>query len=183
MGRIPPEAVSVSSVTIRRWRVEDAASLHEMVLSSLEHLRPWMPWVQSEPLTIPERAEKISGWVRNWDAGEDFTFAITDDTGVLLGVCGLHRRIEPDGLEIGYWVRAGRTGRGIATSAVRALIQAAFSIDEISHVEIHHGAANTASGRVPDKVGFTRMSEQPDEAVAPGELGIDLVWRLHRDQQ
>ncbi len=83
-------------------------------------------------------------------------------------------------MEIGYWVRSGSTGQGIATAAVRGLVQAAFSIEGVTYLEIHHDAANTVSGRVPEKVGFTRVFEQPDVPAAPGEVGIDVTWRLHR---
>lgn len=182
MGQIPPDSLSVDDVTVRRWNEDDVAPLDEMVISSLDHLRPWMPWVQAEPLSITDRAEKVTGWVRSWDAAQDFTYAIVDSGGGLLGVCGLRRCAEPDGLEIGYWVRSGRTGEGIATDAVRALIQCAFSIDGVSFVEIHHDAANVASSRVPAKVGFTRVSQRPDEPSAPGEVGIDVTWRLRRHQ-
>ena len=164
---------------LRRWRVDDAPALTQMIVSSLEHLRPWMPWVQSEPLSSDERVDKIRGWATAWDAAQDFTFAIEDGAGELLGVCGLHRRREPACLEIGYWVRSGRTGQGIATAAVRGLVHAAFSIDGITSLEIHHDAANAASARVPEKVGFTRVGEQPDGPAAPGEVGIDVTWRLH----
>lgn len=180
MARTPSTPISVGSVTVRRWRVDDAVALDAMIRASVEHLRPWMPWVTHEPLPVAARAELIAGWERAWDAGDDFTCAIGDDTGGLLGGCGLHRRIAPDGLEIGYWVRSGRTGAGIATAAVLALVQAAFAVDGISHVEIHHDLANVASARVAEKAGFTRVSQQPDAPVAPAEVGIDVGWRLDR---
>ena len=182
MSQTPPECLTSDAVTLRRWRVDDASSLTEMIVSSLDHLRPWMPWVQYEPLTLDARVEKIRGWLSAWDAAEDFTFAIDDGAGGLLGVCGLHRRGEPGSLEIGYWVRSGRTGQGIATAAVRGLVQAAISIDGVTCLEIHHDAANIASARIAEKVGFTRVSERPLVRAAPGQIGIDVTWRLHRDR-
>jgi RimJ/RimL family protein N-acetyltransferase len=182
MIRTPPESLTVDAITIRRWRADDTASLDEMVRTSVDHLRPWMPWVQNEPLSLAERTAKISRWVNEWDAAEDFAFAISDGEGQLLGVCGLHRIAEPDSLEIGYWVRAGRTGEGIATRAVQALAAAAFSMDAVAYVEIHVDAANTASARVAEKVGFTGVTERPEAPTAPGEVGIDVTWRLHRHQ-
>lgn len=35
----------------------------------------------------------------------------------VVGGCGLHRRVGPGGLEIGYWVHAAWTRRGIAAAA------------------------------------------------------------------
>lgn len=182
MGGAPPEVVAAGSVRVRRWRMEDAHGPHELILANLEHLRPWMGWVAAEPLSFEERRSKIIEWDARWDAGKDFPYAIVDDTGIeLLGGCGMHRRMAPDGLELGYWVRGDRTGRGIATDAVRALVAGAFTVGGVTHVEIHHDAANTASGRVPEKLHFARIGERQDEVLAPAEVGVDVIWRLNRN--
>jgi len=180
VSRLPPESLSVGTVTIRRWRGDDVAALDAMIASSLEHLRPWMPWVEDEPRSFEERATKVAEWVRRWEAAEGFMFAITDGDDLLLGTCGLHRQQSADSWEIGYWVRAGRTGEGIATSATQALVEAAFSLDSISSLEIHHDGANIASAAVSMKAGFARAAERHDDPVAPGEIGIDVTWRLDR---
>jgi ribosomal-protein-serine acetyltransferase len=176
----PPERLSIDFLTIRRWVDADAAALHALILANLEHLRPWMAWVASEPLPLSEREAKIGEWNRRWDDGADFGYAITDGSGDLVGGCGFHRRIGPGGLEIGYWVRGDRLGQGIATRAVAALTEAAFSIDGVDHVEIHHDAANIASRRVPEKNGFDLVGESPAEPLAPSEVGINVIWRRRR---
>lgn len=181
MGGAPPEEVAAGSVRVRRWCLDDTHSLHELLLANLDHLRPWMGWVVAEPLSLGERRSKVSGWVARWNAGEDYSYAIVGDSGgELLGGCGLHRRVAPDGLGIGYWVRGDRTGQGIVTDAVRALVEAAFNVDGITFVEIHHDAANKASRRVPEKAGFALIEERPAEVAAPSEVGIDVIWRLER---
>lgn len=181
MNGAPPQEVTAGGARVRRWRLGDAEHLHEVLLANLEHLRPWMAWVAAEPLSLEERQSKIIEWCSRWDAGEDFSYAIVDDSsGELLGGCGLHRRIDPDGLELGYWVRKDRTREGIATNAVRALIEATFSMDGMTHVEIHHDAANGTSRRVPEKLGFWRVGERQDEVAAPAEVGTDVIWRLNR---
>jgi ribosomal-protein-serine acetyltransferase len=183
MEGAPPEEVAAGSVRVRRWRLEDADELHGLLLANLEHLRPWMSWVAAEPRSLEERRSKIAEWCTRWDAGEDFSYAILDDAGgELLGGCGMHRRGPPDSLELGYWVRDDRTSQGVATDAVRALVEAAFSIDGIAHVEIHHDAANLASRRVPEKVGFSCIGERQDEVAAPAEVGTDVTWRLDRNR-
>jgi RimJ/RimL family protein N-acetyltransferase len=63
---------------------------------------------------------------------------------------------------------------------VAALTEAAFSIEGVDHVEIHHDAANVASRRVPEKNGFELVGESPDQAVAPSEVGVDVTWRRRR---
>ena len=77
-----------------------------------------------------------------------------------------------DALEIGYWLRPGFVGRGIVTTAARLLTTAAFTVDGIERVEIWHGPANTASGAVPARLGFSVV----------GEVDGDRVWRTTREE-
>lgn len=166
-------------LTVRRLTVADAPSLDAAVAASVEHLRPWMPWVATEPLAVEERIALIERWEGEWSAGANFGFGMFVG-GEVVGACGLHRRIGPGGIEIGYWVRVDRIGAGIATRAARLLVGAAFALDDVVVVEIHHDRANVRSGRVPEKLGFTRVGETADEVSAPGEVGIDVCWRMER---
>jgi RimJ/RimL family protein N-acetyltransferase len=102
--------------------------------------------------------------------------------GQVVGGCGLHRRLGPAGLEIGYWIHPSFLRRGLATSAARLLTGAAFTLPETTHVEIHHDKANEASGGVPRKLGFAFIGEQPDTPEAPGEVGIECRWRMTRER-
>jgi RimJ/RimL family protein N-acetyltransferase len=118
---------------------------------------------------------------REWSAGGDVMLGIRLERQAI-GSCGLHRRIEPDGLEIGYWIHPSFTGRGLATSAARILTDAAFRVDGITHVEIHHDQANVASAGVPRRLGYRLVAAAPDEVAAPAEVGIEWIWRVDRDE-
>jgi ribosomal-protein-serine acetyltransferase len=176
----PAETLVAGELRVRRYRPWDAAALHDAITDSVEWLRPWMPWIAQEPLTVSERRRHIrTGFDAEWDDGTSFVYGVfAGDT--VVGGCGLHPRIGPGGLEIGYWVRRGHTGRGIATAVAGALVEAAFALDHVTHVEIHHDRANVASGRVPARLGFTLLGEVPDEITAPGETGVSCEWRLGR---
>jgi RimJ/RimL family protein N-acetyltransferase len=156
-------------LVIRPYGVEDAPALHEAILDSLDHLRPWMPWIAGEPLTLEQRAD----WIR----GDRESLGVFLG-GIVVGGTGLHDRIGPGGREIGYWTRAGWTGRGIATEAARMMTERAFAMPGIDHVEIHHDKANVASGRVPAKLGYERLGEFPMEKLAPAHTGVAVHWRI-----
>jgi RimJ/RimL family protein N-acetyltransferase len=161
-------------------RVSDAPELHAAIVESTDHLRPWMPWIAAEPLTVEDREILISSvFAKGWESESDFAYGMFM-RGQLVGGCGLHRLDVEDGLEIGYWVRVGRTGRGLATVATQMLCHAAFQMDGIAWVEIHHDRANIASGRIPAKLGFALVREVDDEITAPGEIGMSVQWRLER---
>lgn len=170
---------SVMAVELRHLQEEDAEAFDAAVHESIGELRPWMPWAAEEPRSVADRLDLIRTWERERAEGGDLSFGIFAG-GAVAGACGLHRRIGPGGLEIGYWVRTPDTGRGIATEAAGRLCELAFADDEVDHVEIHHDRANAASGRIPAKLGFSRIAERSDTAEAPGEEGVEVVWRLTR---
>jgi len=178
--RRPPRRLVDGELELRPLERDDAPSLDAAIRVSVDHLRPFMPWATVEPLGLAERARMIDEWCRHWDDGDEFPYAMFVDDEVV-GCCGLHPRIGPGGIEIGYWVRVDRIGAGIATRAARLLTDAAFSMPTVEHVEIHHDLANVRSGRVPAKLGYTKRREVADHISAPGEVGISVEWRLERD--
>lgn len=176
-----PELIKGSrEFVLRRWRREDAEVLGDAVMESLEHLRPWMPWAADEPLSVAQRHVLIDGWEREWRAGGDLVMGVFIN-GSVAGGCGLHHRIGPGGLEIGYWTRSSFLRAGIATSAARLLTDAAFGRADITRVEIHHDKANLASAGIPRKLGFQLLREVRDGADAPAEVGLSCKWRLARE--
>jgi ribosomal-protein-serine acetyltransferase len=158
----------------------DAPTLGRIVQESLEHLRPWMPWVAQEPMSLSRRRELIAGWERAWRDGGDVCLGIFTH-GQAAGSCGLHRRIGPGGLEIGYWIHPAFVRRGLATETARLLTRAALTTPGIERVEIHPDKANHVSGRIPRKLRYELVEEMPKEANAPSESGVSCRWRMTRD--
>jgi ribosomal-protein-serine acetyltransferase len=179
VDRIPPIATA-PRLSLRRWVLGDADALNAAVFASLDHLRPWMPWVKFEPLTPDARRDLIRDWESAWEAGGDLVLGAFDGDAIV-GGCGLHLRSGPAAMEIGYWVHVAHVRLGYATEMSEALTNLAFGIDEIDRVEIHHDKANVASAGVPRGLGFELLGEAPDEISAPGEIGIDCAWVVTRD--
>jgi RimJ/RimL family protein N-acetyltransferase len=173
----PPDEVELAEFVMRRYRREDSAALAAAVTESLEHLRPWMPWIALEPTTLKDRERLFAQWDRDWAEGVQYSYGMFLEDRVV-GGAGLMRRIAPDGLEIGYWVHQDFVGRGLATCAAGTLTTLGLSLPEVTHVEIHHDKANVASGRIPEKLGFSLLREQPSDEPAPGGTGVSLIWRM-----
>lgn len=157
-------------VSIRHWVEADAAALNRAVAESREHLLPWMPWARDDPMDVPGRQDWIREMASVAAAGGDRLYGAFI-AGEVVGACGLHRRVGPRALEIGYWVHVDHVRRGIATALVRSLVPIAFADPAIEWVEIRHEPANPPSGEVARKAGFTRAGE--------AENG-HLIWRLDR---
>ncbi len=99
------------------------------------------------------------------------------DGSELIGGAGLHRRVGPDALEIGYWLRASRVGQGLATEAAAVLTRLAFERCGVIRVEIHVDPANTASLAVADRLGYVREATLRKRLppIRPGEPRRDEV--------
>jgi RimJ/RimL family protein N-acetyltransferase len=154
-GPPAPYRIETERLVIRCYDPRDAPLVKEAIDASLEHLRPWMPWADTEPQTLEEKTDLLRGFRSAFDAGENFVHGIfSRDESEVLGGTGLHPRIEEGGLEIGYWVRASATRQGIVTESTAALTRVGFEICEADRIEIRIEPGNTASFGVPRKLGF-----------------------------
>lgn len=151
----PPYLIRTERLVIRCWDPRDAPLLKDALDTSLDHLRPWMVWAADEPKPVEEKAELLRFFRGRFDLGQDFVYGIFGpDEREVIGGTGLHTRIGPDALEIGYWIRASQVGCGYARESSAALTRVAFRVCGVDRVEIRVDPANEASLRVPRWLGF-----------------------------
>ena len=183
-GPAAPYRIETERLVIRCYEPSDAPLLKEAIDSSLEHLQPWMPWALDEPQTLEQKAELVGFFRSSFAAAENFTYGIFGaDEAELLGGTGLHPRVGPGGLEIGYWVRASATRRGIVTESTAALTRVGLEICEADRIEIRIEPRNRASTGVPRKLGF--VEEATLRRRLPGRDGGPLrdvtIFTLFRE--
>lgn len=179
MERQPGQIIDCGDFVLRRWRGQsDFAPAFKLIEESLDHLRPWEPWVarHSEKGTRDFLAKSESKWA----SGEVYDYAIAKD-GILIGMCQSYHGSEPQGWRMGYWLHPAATGRGIATRATAALVTEMFTLPDVEYLEIAHDLANTSSAAIPRRLGFTEVLREPaTPPAAPSGSGINVVWRLNR---
>lgn len=152
----PPYLIRTGRLAIRCWEPRDAPLLKEALDTSLDHLRPWMPWAADEPQPLEQKIELLRSFRGRFDLGEEFVYGLfTLDETEAVGGAGLHTRVGPGALEIGYWLRASRVGHGLAREATAALALVALRVCGVDRVEIHVDPGNEASLRIPRALGFT----------------------------
>src|SRR5215510_13837300 len=171
MAAQPPTRIETERLVIRCWDLRDAALLKEAIDSSLDHLRPRMPWAQKEPEDLSAKVERLRKWISDFENAQDFFYGIfsRNETRVIGGT-GLHTRRGPGTLEIGYWIRADSINQGFATETTAALTRAAFETDGIRRVEIHCDVDNVPSAAIPRKLGFTL------ETILKTEPIDKMIW-------
>lgn len=185
---ILPAVVPVGGLEVRVWRPGDAVALGEVITDSVEHLRPFMPWVAQEPLTEEARVELIRRWEVDRLAGGDAVYGVFRE-GRIVGGTGAHRSapgvrpIDSAAVEIGYWLREDEQGHGTMTRVVRALVDALLEVPGLVRVEIRMDEANVRSAAVPDRCGFRLVGRERREPRAPAETGWGLVWRIGPDPE
>jgi len=154
-GPPAPYRIETERLVIRCYDPADAPLLKDAVDTSLDHLRPFSAWVDDEPQPVEQKAELLKGFRIAFDSAEAFVYGIFDrEERELLGGTGLHPRIGPGGLEIGYFVRASATRKGIATEAAAALTRVGFEVCQADRIEIRIDPQNVKSFGIPQKLGF-----------------------------
>ncbi len=171
-------------MVLRCWHPADAPLLADAITASVEHLRPWMPWVLSEPEELETKVQRLRGFRAKFDLDQDYVYAIFDPSeSEVVGGTGLHPRVGEGALEIGYWISARHAGRGYATEAAAALTRVAFEVNGVERMEIRCDPANECSAAVPRKLGYTH--EATLRARVPGvdgEMKPGMIWTLLRGE-
>ena len=177
---VPACEIRTARLLIRCKRPADAPLLKRAVDSSLDHLRQWMPWAMHEPSELWVIEERIARFQREFLSGEDRSFGIfsADETEILGGI-GLHPGEAADTLELGYWLRADSTGKGLATEAAAALTQAAFAELGVKRIEIRCDPRNLRSARIPERLGFRLEKVLIADTLTPtGEPRDTMMWAM-----
>jgi RimJ/RimL family protein N-acetyltransferase len=180
----PPYRIRTERLVLRCWDPRDAPRLKDAVDSSLEHLRPWMPWAVDEPQPLEQKIGLLQRFRAQFDLGEDFVYGIfSRDESEVVGGSGLHTRVGEDAFEIGYWIRADRVGQGLATEAAAALTRVGLEACGAERIEIRVEQANTRSAAVPRRLGFREEATLRRLPTPGGRVLRDLtIFALSRDE-
>lgn len=161
-------------ITLRTPVDADASGVADAVQRSLPELAPWMPW--AVPGYDSATAAK---WIRG-EFGDRHRFVMVDDSGDVIGSCGLNRVDELNrSANLGYWIRSDRAGRGHATEATRLL--ARFGLDSANgpgyrRVQVEMSTRNHASRRVAERAGATFEGTLRDALLLCDEFHDAHIW-------
>jgi [ribosomal protein S5]-alanine N-acetyltransferase len=179
-----------SGVRLRVVQLADAEALAELYGANREHLRPWEPEKDDAYFTVDGQRDNLHDLVRAYAAGEMWPGVVLVD-GEIAGRITLNNVLRGplQSCFVGYWVAASRTGRGVATEAVRQALDVAFGALRLHRVEAFTRVDNHASQRVLERNGFAVVGtvrrhihldgrwhdERLFERLAPWDDGFALV--------
>jgi RimJ/RimL family protein N-acetyltransferase len=164
-----PISLHTARLTLRQPEDQDARVEHEMILESLDHLWPWFSF-RAKPPTLAERVELAARQRIEAAEGTAATYVVFVGDQPVGKVW-----IEIDGTvaRMGWWLRAGATGHGYATEAVRLLSELAFAFG-VERVEAHTDPDNAPSRALAERAGFALeeirqdVHDRPDGVRRPG---------------
>lgn len=135
-------------------RVEDAPDIVQAVQESIKQIMPWMGWC-TPTYDLSTATEWLETLPQAWQAGTQYTFAITDtENGLFLGSTGLNQLNYIHRLaNLGYWVRTSATRRGVASRAARLVARFGFEKLGLLRAEIVVAVGNQPSLRAAEKAG------------------------------
>src|ERR1043165_3193112 len=176
--------IETNRLIIRCYKEEDAGILKKSIDESLDHLRPWMPWVKFEPEMLEQKIERLRIFKNQYENGVDYTLGSFDkEETEVIGSTGLHTRIGPNAREIGYWINSNHVSKGYATETVKALLKVGFEIENLERIEIRCDPKNLNSLKIPSNLGFTHETTLVANASNPeGEPRDTMIWALTREQ-
>jgi RimJ/RimL family protein N-acetyltransferase len=181
-----PAELRTERLLMRPWRAEDAHALQPILVANWDHLGPWIPARVATPVPVPELAQRLAGFGDDFTSGREFRYGLfAPDRHDVFGEAGLYPRsatgrvplADATCIELGYWLRADLTGRGLVAEASRALVAVAESLPRLTHIEIRCDSRNEPSAAIPKRLGFALTSTLIERPELPDEAPVVLqVW-------
>ncbi len=142
---------------IRRYRIDDVASLYEALRVSLSEISTWMPWCHAG-YSMEDSAVWVFSRDLVWRENQEYDFVIYDrQDEAFVGAVGLNQINRLNQMaNLGYWVSSQYTGRGAATEGTQLAARFGFEVLGLQRIEILVAHGNQASQRVAMKAGASR---------------------------
>ena len=180
----PAYRIESERLVIRCYNPKDALHLQNAVQESLEHLRPWLPWVKDEPEELKAKIERLRLFRADFDLSKKYFYGVFNiEETELVGAIGLERDVGLDAFEIGYWIHVNHVNKGFATEISAALTKVAFEIENTNRVEIHCDPKNHRSAAIPKKLGYFHEATLRNRCKnIEGELIDSMIWSIIRKE-
>jgi len=156
---------------LRRYRPEDAEDLHRY-LGTDPAMYEYSGW---NPYATPEMAqETVRGFIDSYKDGHTYSWVMDIDE-VIVGTIGAYD-YKDDQIEVGFSVVPGWQGRGLATAALKKVLEYLTENEGIPCVTAWCAAANAGSRRVLEKAGMKLSGEEKESLKVGGRIYDKLIY-------
>ena len=154
---------------LRRYRPEDADSLYRYFGTdpAMHKYSGWNPYA-----TVEMAQETVRGFINSYDDEHVYSW-IMDIDDVVVGTIGAYD-FKDDQIEVGFSVVKGWQGRGLATAALKKVLEYLTGNEGISCVTAWCASENIGSRRVLEKAGMKFLRTEKN-ALAVGDRVYDKL--------
>src|SRR5712692_9383557 len=171
---LPP--IEADGIMLRTPQMTDFAAWSALREASRNFLTPWEPTWPADDLSRTAFRQRMRRYAEDQRTDQAYPFFIfrKEDNALVGGLvlASIRRGVAQAG-SLGYWIGLPYARRGYMTSALRALVPAAFEVLRLHRLEAACIPTNVASTRLLEKVGFQR------EGYAREYLCINGTWQDH----
>ena len=161
---------------LRPLETADARPILQLRLAN----RDYLSWTEPDR-DEPDARYTLAG-IESWITRHDPAFVILDGAQIA-GTISIFNVTGPPALSgmVGYWIDEGRSGRGLATAALGAILEVAWRDLGLHRVEAGTRVDNLASQRVLEKNGFSRVGLLRRHLRIAGEWVDHVLWEKLED--
>ena len=140
--------------------------------------------IWSPSILVEVKKDKIRSWKGEFYLDQKYTYGVFEKANdSLIGMIFLFTRQGKGTLEIGYVVDKDEEGKGYATESSYAVMKLGLENLGIGKMVIHCSPENTASQRVPEKLGFTlEGTYRSAHTGTDGKRQPTMIWALFNEE-
>lgn len=156
---------------LRRYRTEDAEDLYHYLGTdpAMYRYSGWNPYA-----TLDMAQETVQRFIGSYDEEHAYSW-IMDIDDVIVGTIGAYDYKE-DHIEVGFSVMPGWQGRGLATEALKKVLEYLTENESIPCVTAWCAAENIGSERVLEKAGMKLVRTEKDGLAVEGRVYDKLTY-------
>ncbi len=158
-------------MVLRRYRPEDADDLYRYLGTdpAMYQYSGWNPYA-----TLEMARATVQGFIDRYKDAQTYSWVMDIDD-VIIGTIGAYDYHNSQ-IEVGFSVVPGWQGRGLATEAMRKVLEYLTENEGIPRVMAWCAAENVGSRRVLEKAGMRLISEEKGGLEIGGKVYDQLIF-------
>ena len=160
---------------LRRYRPEDAASLHQYLGTdpATAQYSGWNPYA-----TLETAQETVRQFIAGYDDAHSYAWVMDIDD-VVVGTIGASD-YQGDRIKVGFSVVRSWQGRGLATEALKKVLEYLTENEGIPYVTAWCAAENNASRRVLEKSGMRLVHTEKSGLTVGGRVYDKMIYEYRK---
>ena len=160
-------------LTLRRYRPEDAEPLYRRLGTdpAMYKYSGWNPYATSEMAQ-----ETVRRFIDSYDDEHSYSWVMDIDD-VIVGTIGAYD-YKDDHIEVGFSIEPGWQGRGLATEALKKVLEYLTENEGILCVTAWCAADNVGSKRVLEKAGMKLAGTEKNGLTVGDKVYDKLIYEL-----